>query len=46
MMNDPDGYVKQILEELTPIAENIKLMENGFDEYVLKIRWNDAGDFF
>jgi hypothetical protein len=46
MMNDPDGYIKQILEELTPIANNIKEMENGFDEYVLKLRWNDAGDFF
>ncbi len=46
MMNDPDGYIEQILDELKPIAHSVKEMENGFDEYVMKLRWNDAGDFF
>jgi hypothetical protein len=46
MMNDPDGYIAQILDELKPIAHSVKDMENGFDEYVMKLRWNDAGDFF
>lgn len=47
LLNHPDEFKQQILDELIPIAEKNKISSVGLSTPIkLLLRWNDAGDFF
>lgn len=47
LLNDPDAYEERIMQELEPIAADLKRESIGMPEpMTLVLRWNDAGDFF
>jgi len=47
LLNDPERYEQMIMQELEPIAADLKRESVGMPEpMTLVLRWNDAGDFF